>query len=252
VLKNLFAFCVVFSMGCISAQGKRTTFVDYFPVVGEDMEQGHSSDKSQARKKRMQKYTEKGGHDLTFARAWSYALNNELKGKRYTGARMTLTDPDMFFRFGISVFMSPTITTYNDRGFGPEPEKRAVILKDSYLSVLTMKQEVFFVISPSLTAPLIRYDLDLRLGSRLVVHTNVELRSGIGYEWRIPYKHSVSDIYVLGDELQDVYLPSNISSRSYLSQVNTFDINIRPVHFEIGLTFNRNEHHLSLGIGAVW
>ncbi len=247
---KLFAFCLIFMVGCISVEGKKTTFLDYFPKVQKTPWPSYDKDKEKT-PKHMKKYTEKGGHDLTFARAWSYVLNNDMKGKRYTGARITLTDPDMFFRFGISAFMTPTITLENNRGFGPEPEK-ADDSSGSYVSVLSLKQEIFYIITPSLTAPLIRYDLDVSLLSRFIVHTNVELRTGVAYDWWILYKHSVSDVYILGNQLQDVYLPNDTGSRSYFSHISTLDVNVRPVHFEVNLLLNSRESRYSLGIGAIW
>lgn len=242
-MKNkIFVLCIIFLSGCVSTQGKLTTFVDYLHGDRQNPDQEEASKKKKKKKRRLKKYTEQDGHDLTFARTWSYPLNGDLKGERYTGVKATITNPNDFFRFNLAVLMSPTLIISEESS----SEGGGLV------EIVSTRSENFYIISPSLSAPVVRYDLDLSFGSGLRVKTNIEFRTGIGYEWRIIYISGIHDLYILGEEVEDVYLPSNISNDSYLSQGNTLDINIGPVHFEANLMFSGDEIRLSYGIGAGW
>lgn len=251
--KTLFLLSFLFLFGCISYQGKLTTFLDYLPAGNiKSVDEEQSQEKKPA-KKGIAKYTKKDGHDVTFARSWSYVLNRNNIWWRYIGVRASITNPNKFFRFDMTVLKSPTVTLYNDRGFGLQTDGRFLIgSRTDYMDVLSIKKKTYFIISPCFSAPVARYDFDIDFGSKLRVNTNIELRTGIGYEWFITYSHGQYDIYVPGGELEDVYLPNNITDDSFLTQINTLDINIEPVHFETSILFNSNEVRLSFGIGAIW
>ncbi|OGH65544.1 MAG: hypothetical protein A3A89_02390 [Candidatus Magasanikbacteria bacterium RIFCSPLOWO2_01_FULL_33_34] len=246
-MKFLCVFYVLF-IGCISTQGKMTTFLDYLPGGGEvSIQDKNTPDvkNKKEEKKHLQKYTMGSGHDITVARSRSYILNGERKGKRYTGLRLTITNPNKFFRFGLSALLSGTRTIYSSENIVNE-------LTMGLAEVISIKKEKFFIFIPSLSAPLIRYDVDLNFGSRLVLNTNIELRTGMAYEWRIIYTHNVHDLYVLGTELATVYLPNDVSNETYPGSISTLDINIEPVHFETDLFYSKNEIRLSFGIGVIW
>lgn len=246
MMNRVFAFCIIFLMGCISTQGKLTTFIDYLPG-----DQAEAPTKQKVKKKSIKKYNTKSGHDLTFSREWNYVLGNDGGVARYSGIKTSITNPNRFFRFSMTALMSPTIVVYNDRGFGPQPSSTTKSHQEG-VQVLSIQKQTYFVFLPSLSAPVIRYDLDVNFGSKLKVHTNIEFRTGLGYEWRIIYSHGVYDVYLLGDALYDIYLPNDIKNETYFTQINTLDINIEPIHFETNLVLNRGEFRLSFGMGAIW
>ena len=266
MFKSIFIAFVMMLVGCVSFKNNKVTTLSNYAPGGDkhnaaQKENGETA-KCPAKKNKPNcrdcgkktNQPEKKGHLVSFTRSWGF-VTHKLKEVNspddYFGVSFSITNPNKFFRFQTLAMMSNTSAAENQvslstQGLGTRSSY------SGYVDVESIQKKTVFVILPILSAPLVRYDFDLQFGSRLTVDINLELRTGLGYEWRINYKHSESNIDVLGEGLNNVYLPSSISNESYLTQTTTLDLNIEPFHSELNYLVNQYETMFYLSLGGIW
>lgn len=273
--RKIIILLVLCLSGCISFKNSKvTTLSDYMPGgndhgVAEQEKSDSTLNTNKETSKQAECPTKKNddchddkntktnsAHAVTLGRSWGF-ITNKFKEKtsadRYFGISFTITNPNKFFRFKVLTMMTNTQVVENEILLNSSSYSLNSQSPNLYVvDVETVRKKTVFVILPILSAPLVRYDFDLRLGPILNVDANLELRTGIGYEWRINYMHSETDINVLGAELNNVYLPSDISNDSYVTQTTTIDLNFEPLHFEANYIVNRYEMMFYLSLGGIW
>lgn len=238
MLRNLLiAFSlVVISAGCATPQGKLTTALDYFPG-----------------KKGVTNTPQNLEHNLNFARTRGYVLHGKYSGESYPGFSFTATNRNNLFSFKLMMMVSKDhLESIGDESVKvPEEVQQYVPIKD-IAKIETRNQVRDLIFVPSITVPLLRYELKLGFGSEPNVNTSLELRSGLAYDFHAHYYHSDYRISLFDGGEKKIVLPRRVSDDGYYSYISSVNLDIAPLHLGADLVVNAEESKVMLGVGLVW